>query len=62
MKPEDTYEPMTQEALETELRRSRDLARVAKGRYDAYVEAGFSSHEALRLTLNWQSALLGGDG
>jgi hypothetical protein len=39
---------------------ARDVARVTKAQYDAFVESGFSAGQALTLTGKWLAAQLGG--
>lgn len=37
---------------------SRDMARVAKAQYDAFVEAGFTDSQALLLLRTWLTAYI----
>lgn len=54
------YEPQTREALDEAMVAGRDFARLTRGQFEAFVEAGFTEGQALRLTQTWLAANIGG--
>jgi hypothetical protein len=56
------YEPQTREALDEALVAGRDFARVTRGQFEAFVEAGFNEPQALRLTAAWMAAYIAQGG
>lgn len=49
---------LSREELEDMAATVRDMARVSKATYDAFLEAGFDEHYAIRLTSDWMIAII----
>ncbi len=50
------YEPQTREELEDAMVAARDFARMTRGQFEAFLEAGFMEAHALHLTAMWLTA------